>query len=192
MPVDMELRVEDNSLEMQEVVDQIYGRTKDLKPALKIIGQVGKTSIEYNYEVGGRPKKWAPLSEQQIERRKKIKKWPGQILVVTGALKRLANPVVDEDSVTWSNPDKRAAVHEFGAVEGSFGVFEAWIEAHVRTMTIHTKGGGSKKIKQKVKGFWRKVRLPWGTIPSRRSMFLQEQDWDIMTASLGRYLLSLK
>lgn len=104
---------------MQERIGKAIRQCKDLGPALDIISEIGTTSIQKNFEEGGRPK-WPELAASTKARRIKTKTWPGQILSVSGTLRQI-NPEVTENAVIWSpgaGSDKYAAIHQFGGMVG--------------------------------------------------------------------------
>ena len=92
MPV--EIKITPKDLGAEKRVTEMLQRVKNLRPALKIIGEIGLTSIQRNFEVGGRPKKWKPLAPSTIKQRRRQGKWPGQILVRRGMSGGLLAPSV--------------------------------------------------------------------------------------------------
>lgn len=89
---------------------------------------------------------WEPLSTVTTGRRSKRGTWPGQMLQESG---RLAASVVSESGRNFARVgtnDQKAATHQFGAAKGQFG---------------KTKHG---------------VPIPWGDIPARPFLALDESD----------------
>ena len=163
--------------EVQAMFARIQRRLGDLKPAMKVIGQIVRTSVVRNFEQGGRPR-WKPLSRVTLARRKGSK-----ILYRQGMAGGLAGSIHDKayrDRAVIGTNKIQAAVHQFGAKKGSFGEFTAHIKAHMRKM----KG---KKVQ--VGAHTRRVKLPWGDIPARPYLMVQNEDWTEIRAALGDYIV---
>lgn len=150
MPSYIDFKIKDHGV--QVLLKRIASRLGSFKPGLELIGEIVHASIMKNFEKGGRPE-WKPLSPVTKKIRKEKGKWPGQILVVSGALKRIIYKA-GQDRVTFSANPNYAILHQFGAKKGSLG-------------------GG----------------LPWGDIPARPFMMVQEEDWDEIKNELGDLLL---
>ena len=119
MPVEMKITPKD--LGAGKRVAAMLKRTSNLRPAMKIIGEIGLTSIQRNFEVGGRPKKWKPLALSTILGRKRQHKWPGQILVrrgVSGGLLGSISYRVYPRKVVWSAKKIYAAIQHLGGMAG--------------------------------------------------------------------------
>ena len=169
----IEVTVDDR--EIADLLDRIQKNLGDLTPAMKIIGAIGRTSVIRNFEKSGRPKKWKKHSKATEKRRGKGAK----ILMVQGLGAGLAGSInykADKDSATIGTPKVYGAVHQFGAKKGSFGTVIANIREHMR------KG-------VRVKAHQRKMKLPWGDIPAREYLMIQDEDWPEITAALTDYLL---
>jgi phage gpG-like protein len=177
MPVELHISIDDQGV--RDLLKGIQARFNNLTPAMKLIGETVQASIQRNFEVGGRPQKWADLSAQTKARRAKKNKWPGQVLVVSGIMKRITYQA-DRDGVTLTAGSKYAATHHFGARKGQFGTVMQTIKAHVRTL----KSG--KRIN--VGSHKRKAVLPWGDIPARPFMMVQKEDWPEIHNVLTRFL----
>jgi phage gpG-like protein len=180
MPVEM--KVDINDRRVRRLLTKIAARIRNTKPVMGVIGEIVQASIQRNFEVGGRPEKWKSLSRHTIARRAARNKWPGQILVVSGRLKAIVTQVFS-DQVKISANQPQAAVMHFGAKKGSFGTVTARVAAHVRRL----KSG--KEVT--VSAHTRMQKMPWGDIPSRKFMLVQEEDWKEMSAALGDFLLRL-
>ena len=173
----------EESTAVKDLLARLKKRLNNLTPAMEVIGETVQASILLNFEKGGRPKSWAPLSQMTKDRRKKEGTWPGKILQRTGALSRIfykAGP----DSVAMAANEVYAAVQHFGAKKGEFGTITATIKAHIRTL----KSGKTVKVP----GHTRKMAIPWGDIPARPFMLVQEKDWDDITDQLADFLLALR
>ena len=104
---------------MQKRVAKAIRQCEDLSPVLEIIGEIGTTSIQKNFDEYGRPA-WPELAASTMAQRKKTKTWPGQILVVSGKLKQISTDV-SSNSVIWSpgpGAEDYAAIHNFGGMAG--------------------------------------------------------------------------
>jgi phage virion morphogenesis protein len=116
-----ELTVTLDNKETQKLFQRLKERSHNLSPVMKVIGETILTSIQRNFEVGGRPKKWQSLAKATIREREKIKKWPGQILVrkgISGGLLGSISYKALSDRVLVSATKKYAAIHQFGGKAG--------------------------------------------------------------------------
>ena len=149
-------------------------RMVDNSPAMKSIGQLLRTSTIRNFEAGGRPTAWAPLQPSTLKRRKgnKILRRQGFAGGLMGSIS--ARPV--KNSVLVGTNKKYAPVHQFGAKRGSFGVFVVQVRAHQR-------GGKSVRAHQ------RRMKLPWGDIPARPFLLVQDRDWERIKRTLSQYVM---
>ena len=170
------IKVSIDDREVKNLLDRIQKNLGDLTPAMKIIGSTVRTSIIRNFEKSGRPKKWKKHSKTTEKRRGKGAK----ILMKEGLGAGLAGSInyrADSEKVVVGTNKIYAAVHQFGAKKGSFGTVVANVRAHLR------KG-------VKVKSHKRKMKLPWGDIPARPYLMVQDEDWPEMTAALTDYIMS--
>ena len=184
--VSLDIKIKDHGV--QKLLTDIQRRMGDLTPVMKIIGQIVRTSIVRNFEKGGRPTQWKPLSPATLTRRKGRAK----ILMDRGLGGGLAGSIhdrADKDKVTIGTNKIYAAVHQFGAKKGSFGTVEANIKAHVRKIT-QAFGRSIKPRKITVGAHTRKMKLPWGDIPARPFMMVQPEDWDEIKESLNDFILA--
>jgi len=167
--------------ELQEKVGEISNRIQNRKKAMEAIGVLARESVRTNFEVGGRPNKWpAP------------KRRDGQPLLDTGKLKNSIGKQVDGDTVYVGTNVVYAAVHHFGAKKGSFGSFAVKVDAHQRIV----KEAFGKELKfpvaATVKGHTRNVKLPWGNIPARPFMLLQQEDLGDINELLSNWIMEGK
>lgn len=161
--------------EVEELLDRILKNLGDLTPAMKIIGATVRTSVIRNFEKSGRPKKWKKHSKITEKRRGK----GARILMDQGLGAGLAGSInyrADSEKVVVGTPKIYGAVHQFGAKKGSFGTVIANVREHLR------KG-------VRVKAHQRKMKLPWGDIPAREYLVIQDEDWPEMRAALTDYIL---
>jgi len=169
----IEVTVDDR--EVADLLERIQKNLGDLTPAMKIIGAIGRTSVIRNFEKSGRPKKWKKHSKTTEKRRGKGAK----ILMDQGLGAGLAGSIhstADKDSAAVGTNKIYGAVHQFGAKKGSFGTVVANVREHLR------KG-------VRVKAHKRKMKLPWGDIPAREYLVIQDEDWAEMRAALSDYVL---
>jgi phage virion morphogenesis protein len=165
--------------ELQKDLRGILGRFNDLRPAMKIIGSIVRASVDKNFEAEGRPRKWAPLAESTKKRRKDTPLL--QVQGHHGGLRGSINYQSFDDRVVVGTNKVYAAVHQFGAQKGSFGTVLAQVPAHERKLP-------SGKMVE-VKAHTRKITAPWGDIPARPFLMVQDEDWVEIKHELSDYLL---
>jgi len=168
------IAVKINDRKVKALLSRMQRNLGDLTPATKIIGSIIRTSIIRNFEKSGRPGKWKKHSRLTEKRRGKGAK----ILMAQGLAGGLAasiNYQAGKNSVKIGTNKIYGAVHQFGAKKGSFGSVTANIKEHLRKGT-------------KVKGHTRKMKLPWGDIPARPFLMVQDEDWTEIRAALSDYI----
>ena len=119
MPVEVRIRRQDFGV--RRSLRGVEQRLGNLRPALSIMGEIGLTSIQQNFEEGGRPRKWKALKESTIRERRREGKWPGQILVrrgTGGGLLGSINYQVKGNKLVISAKKEYAAIHHFGGEAG--------------------------------------------------------------------------
>lgn len=119
MPEPIEVEVKDE--QVKRLVTNIQKRLGNLKPAMRLIGEIVHESIQRNFEEGGRPKKWKRLAPSTIKQRKRIGKWPGRMLVrrgVSGGLMGAIAYRAFNDRVVSHANKIYAAIHHFGGMAG--------------------------------------------------------------------------
>ena len=103
---------------VQEKLLDIAKRVENLRPLMKNIAGIFASATEENFKNEGRPDKWTELAEATKKQRTKQKKWPGQILQVSGQLaSSISTQYDDESAVIGSNLDY-AAIHQLGGQAG--------------------------------------------------------------------------
>ena len=147
------------SAAMREVVS----RARQLHGLLTAAGQIVKRSVEMNFQAGGRPAKWAPRSEPYG--RKMRAAGHNQVLVVSGDLKNSITADVNVDEVTVGSSLKYARPMQVGAKKGSFG-----------TVTVARRLGKAGRSGASLFSRGWKMAVPWGDIPARPFLRLQEID----------------
>jgi phage virion morphogenesis protein len=121
------LTIDDRELKI--LMNRLSRRMRDMSPVMSELGEIALSSIEKNFEVGGRysspdswrggSKKWKPLASATIKQREKEGKWPGQILVKSaGGLAPSISTYVTKDSVSVGTNKVYAAIHQFGGRAG--------------------------------------------------------------------------
>lgn len=107
--------------DLQDLLARVKGRIGNLQPACEVIGEVVQTSILRNFEEGGWPKAWQDLKDSTKKQRAKKNKWPGQILVMSGARSGLLGSISYDampDKVVLVANKPYAAIHHFGGQAG--------------------------------------------------------------------------
>lgn len=95
---------------IRDRLKKIEAATGNLQPVLKNAGEVMKSSVEQNFEVGGRPK-WRPLAESTVNR-----KGHRRPLIDRGFLKQVTLKVTRNQAVLGTQPNTSdyAARQHFG------------------------------------------------------------------------------
>lgn len=177
------LEIKPKDQRVQELLTGIQDHLSDMRPAFGLIGEIVLSSIQRNFEAGGRPRKWKPLSPVTIAQRQREGKWPGQILVrqgVAGGLMGGLNYRPHKDRVEVSDNKEYAALHQFGARKGQFGTVDARVRAHLRRL----KSGKTVKVRAHT----RQTALPWGDIPARPFLMVQDEDWEAIREAMADFL----
>uniref|UniRef100_A0A7C4RQV6 Phage virion morphogenesis protein n=1 Tax=Desulfatirhabdium butyrativorans TaxID=340467 RepID=A0A7C4RQV6_9BACT len=169
----MDVKINDDSL--QTMLRELIARMGNLKPVMNSIGEDIVESVLSNFEAGGRPTKWLDLANSTIRQRMRENKWPGMIL----ARKGMAGGLMGSIHHTPFPNKVYAPVHQFGAAKGSFGTQEVVVRGHTR----YTKYG-----KVEARTHTRRQILPWGDIPARPSLMVQDEDWTTIRDTLTHYI----
>jgi len=175
--VSVSLNVKIEDARVRDLFSRIQRSMADLTPAMRVVGETVRTSVIRNFEVGGRPR-WKPLSPVTLARRK-----GGKVLMIRGLAGGLAGSIharAYRDRAVVGTNKVYAAVHQFGAKKGSFGQITFTVREHLR----RTRSG--KKVK--VREHKRTARLPWGDIPARPFLMVQEEDWEEIREALADYI----
>ena len=160
---------------VRAALERLADHAADATPAMHAIGETVMTSIQRNFDAGGRPDTW-PKSHR-------VEEDGGQTLIDKAILKNSLNVRAGKDFAAVGTADKRAGVHHFGAEAGSFGTVTAQVKAHLRTLA------SGKTVK--VGAHTRRQPLPWGDIPARPFMLIQDEDWDEIHDTLVNFLVTL-
>ncbi len=158
--------------DLENMFGVIVDNLRHKKSAMDKIGAVGRESIRLNFEGGGRPTTWQRLKVRQ-----------GQPLRDKNRLMNSITSTAGTDSVRIGTNVEYAAVQNFGAKKHSFGSFTFTVPAHDRLIAR----GRHKGRKTKVREHTRTMKLPWGTIPARPFMLLQDDDLLDMQEILAKH-----
>jgi phage virion morphogenesis protein len=161
--------------DLQVLLKGIIRRCGRLQPALAEMGEIVKSSVQKNFQDGGRPDKWKPSHRVQRD--------GGQTLRDTGRLMNSISSQASEMSVLIGTNTKYAGLMQFGAAKGEFGTHQVVVHGHKRMI----KKGKTVNVRQHT----RKQRMPWGTIPARPFLMIQDQDWTEINIALSEYLFTL-
>lgn len=119
MPKEIEYRVHHE--ELQRMLKGLRKRLGNLRPVMKVVGEIVHESIQTNFEKGGRPTKWKELKRATIKERRRIGKWLGRILVRSGTRGGLMGAIsyrAFNDRVVMLAGKIYAAIHHFGGMAG--------------------------------------------------------------------------
>ncbi len=163
--------------QVKAVLARIAERGANLQPALSAIGSLIKESIRTNFAEGGRPTPWQPIKNRD-----------GQPLRDTGRLMNSITKRVAKSEVTVGTNVVYAAVHHFGAKRGSFGTKTVTVKPHTRLINQVFGRPLAKPKKIQVGAHPRSMALPWGDIPARPFMLVQDEDLVEIKEYLSRYI----
>lgn len=112
------IKLEFDNKEVISNLHELAKKCENLRPLMKNIAGIFAYSTEENFKEQGRPK-WEDLKESTKKKRKKIKKWPGQILQVEGILADSITTQYDNDSAVIGSNLDYAAIHQLGGKAGT-------------------------------------------------------------------------
>lgn len=167
----MYLKTSVDDREVTNALVAVAGALGNLRPAMRTVGEIVRTSIERNFAAQGRPA-WEPSARVKIA--------GGETLSDTGRLRRSFTVRSSERSVSVGTNVKYAPVHQFGAKKGAFGTVAASVREHIRRVA-------AKEVK--VRAHTRKQLLPWGTIPARPFLMVQDEDWPEINRALMEHIM---
>lgn len=177
----MTITVKIDDAELQRTLAGIVGRCRDMRPVMKGVGGIIRESIRTNFREGGRPLRWKPSKRGTAD------SIPGRMIGTLRDTNRLMNSFTnnaDRDRVSVGTNVEYAATHHFGAKKGSFGAVAAMVRAHLR----QSKSGKTSQVKE----HQRRMRLPWGDIPARPFMLVQDEDIVDIKEALADYITGEK
>lgn len=181
------IEIKVDTKEVQEMLLKLHDRLGDLTPAMKVIGEIVRTSIVRNFEKQGRPGGWAKLTKATVKMRgasKPILRRQGFAGGLMGSIS--ASP--GKDSVSVGTNKVYAAIHQFGAKKGAFGTIVVKVGAHNRRITSAFGKSIATKLVT-VAEHEREMAIPWGDIPARPYMMIQEDDIEEIKDFLGKYIV---
>lgn len=156
-------------------------RVTNRKRAMEAIGALAKESIKTNFAQGGRPDSWPRPKHRD-----------GQPLRATGRLMNSIGKQVDGNTVYVGTNVVYAAPMHFGAKKGSFGTFVHMVKTHQRQVTQAFGKQLKFPVWATVGAHAREVSLPWGDIPARPFMLLQDEDVVEIKELLGTWIMEGK
>ena len=115
---DKSIEIKIDNKDVEKKLLELAQKGENLRPLMKNIAGIFASATEENFKNEGRPDKWTELSEATKKQRTKQKKWPGQILQVSGQLaSSISTQYDDESAIIGSNLDY-AAIHQLGGDAG--------------------------------------------------------------------------
>ena len=112
----IEIKIDNKDIERKLL--ELAQKGENLRPLMKNIAGIFASATEENFKNEGRPDKWTELSEATKKQRTKQKKWPGQILQVSGQLASSISTQYDDDSAVIGSNLDYAAIHQLGGQAG--------------------------------------------------------------------------
>lgn len=178
------IRLDIQDAPAKAILVDLRQRTANTTPAMRIIGEIGRSSIVRNFEAGGRPTPW--------EKSKRAIKEGGITLTKT---RRLAKSIVSkaaQTSVDIGTNVIYARIHNQGGVINSPARERVLHFSQVKRgqMTHGRPGTGDLFAKRSKARYAMKVNGQAYVIimPRREFMLLQPEDWIEIRAALIEYL----
>ena len=112
----IEIKIDNKDVERKLL--ELAQKGENLRPLMKNIAGIFASATEENFKNEGRPDKWTELSEATKTQRTKQKKWPGQILQVSGQLASSISTQYDDESAIIGSNLYYAAIHQLGGQAG--------------------------------------------------------------------------
>ena len=162
---------------VHRLLADLRDRGGNLRPVMVMVATMMKESVRANFAQGGRPK-WLPLKSRQ-----------GKPLRDTGRLMNSITQTVTGSEVRVGTNVVYAAVHHFGAAKGSFGSYSQQVRPHER-LVRQVFGRPLRQAKKvRVRAHARRAKLPWGDIPARPFMMLEDTDVTDIRDMLARWIM---
>ena len=155
--------------EVKKTLGNILSRLADRRPAMRIVGEIVRTSVTKNFEVGGRPVQWKPSRRAARE--------GGQTLVKSGRLVNSIFAEADNSRAVVGTNVKYARAHQLGAKIG------ARVILPVKGKALFWPGA-----RHPVK----KVNWPGATIPARPFLVIQDEDWAEIRQAMTQHIMGRK
>ena len=115
---DKPIEIQIDNKEVERKLLDLAQKGENLRPLMKNIAGIFASATEENFKNEGRPDKWTELAEVTKKQRTKQKKWPGQILQVSGQLASSISTQYDDDSAVIGSNLDYAAIHQLGGQAG--------------------------------------------------------------------------
>ena len=112
----IEIKIDNNDVERKLL--ELAQKSENLRPLMKNIAGIFASATEENFKNEGRPDKWTELAKATKKQRTKQKKWPGQILQVSGQLASSVSTAYDDNSAVIGSNLAYAAIHQLGGQAG--------------------------------------------------------------------------
>ena len=112
----IEIKIDNKDVERKLL--ELAQKGENLRPLMKNIAGIFASATEENFKNEGRPDKWTELAKATKKQRTKQKKWPGQILQVSGQLASSISTQYDDDSAVIGSNLDYAAIHQLGGQAG--------------------------------------------------------------------------
>ena len=103
----MQIAIKIDDTGVKDALNDYLAKSKNLTPAMKIIGETVRTSIVKNFEQGGRPAKWTPS-----------KKSSGMTLIKSARLMKSITANAYPDRAEIGTNVIYAAIHQLGGKAG--------------------------------------------------------------------------
>lgn len=167
----IQIKVQD--AEVAGMLQRLFARLGNLTPLMRDIGEIVKERSMHSFATGTAPDgtPWKPSW--------RAKRTGDKTLILNAILRNSIHVQPGKDQVKVGSPVKYAAVHQFGAEKGSFGEVQAKVKAHSRK----TRHGV-----QQVRAHNRRTQLPWGNIPARPFLGVNQHDWNDIRSSIIRFI----
>jgi phage gpG-like protein len=174
-----ELQVDNKAV--LDLLGQVARRINDMTPVMRQIAATMADAVEENFARQGRPTQWKQSN--------RAKEQGGMTLQDRGILAASIHAFHSSNEAGVATKDKRARVLHFGAKKGSFGTFAHKVKSHSRNITQAFGRPLAQPVGVTVREHTRTVKLPWGDIPARPFMMIQDEDWNEIQGELGGYLV---
>ena len=173
MGITIDVKIDDR--EIKALFQRLQGRVKDLTPAMKVVGQIVRTSVVKNFEVGGRPQRWKPSRRAVVE--------GGRTMIDTGRLMKSITSRAYRDRAEVGTNVIYAAIHQFG-FEG-----DVEVKSHIRKVKSRDIRKGRKKIASGITVVRSHSRHM--NIPARPFLMVQDEDWREIREAILEYLMEV-
>lgn len=161
------VRVKDEGV--RDLFRRMKARGRDMTPAMKVVGEIVRSSVVRNFEEGGRPR-WKPS-----------RKAKGKTLIKSGRLMASISRKAYRDRAEVGTNAVYAAIHQFG-FEGTVGV-----RAHRRKVRSRDVREG-KRIKARGVGFVRAHERDM-KVPARPFLKVQDEDMREIRAGILAHIM---